>query len=140
MLNVNKFSSGLKVAPVLNLARCQIFASFCFFGPFLPIFRLLEDQNRCRRHFCTVQDNESAKKVAKRCNKSEMNQMFSTGLNLALALHLIQGAEFIPVLHLARSQLKVMNVPHYFYFASCFFELHLDPQKHLKRLFRNKNP
>jgi len=63
---------------VLNLAQCQIFISFCRFASFLPIFRNLRDQNRCHRHFCTVQDHESAKKVAKRCNKGEKKQMFGT--------------------------------------------------------------
>jgi len=34
---------------------------------------------------------ENAKKVAKRCNKGEKKQMFGTGINLALALHLVQS-------------------------------------------------
>jgi len=37
------------------------------------------------------EDHESAKKVAKRCNKGEKKQMFGTGLNLALVLHLVQS-------------------------------------------------
>jgi len=94
VLNVaywDKFSSGLNVAPVLLLAQCQIFVSYYHFASFLPLFRLIRDQNRCRRHFCTVQLHESAKKEAKRCNKSEKKQMFGTGLNLALVLHLVQS-------------------------------------------------
>jgi len=38
-----------------------------------------------------LKTTESAKKVAKRCNKGEKKQMFGTGLNLALALLLVQS-------------------------------------------------
>jgi len=35
--------------------------------------------------------SKALKKVAKRCNKGEKNQLFGTGLNLALVLNLIQS-------------------------------------------------
>jgi len=35
--------------------------------------------------------SKAPKKWQKRCNKGEKKQMFGTGLNLALALHLVQS-------------------------------------------------
>jgi len=87
--------------------------SFCLFESFLPTFRLLQDQNRRHRHFYTVQDNESAKKVAKRCNKGEKEEMFGNGPKFSNGATFSPGAKFILVLHLTRCQLNVINVPHF---------------------------
>jgi len=68
--------------------------NICFFLPLCIIFANISTPSRSKlvpQTFLHCPRPKSAKKVAKRCNKGEKKQMFSTGLNLALELHLVQS-------------------------------------------------
>jgi len=91
MWHRDKFSSGLKVAPVLNLARAKnllLFALIASFCHFLWRFRCL---GQCRNVCGTDFDLEEVEILAKMMQNSKKKQMFDTGLNLALVLLLVQS-------------------------------------------------
>jgi len=86
---------------VLNLARCQTFAFFCPYCIVLQLFWRFRGLGQCRNVCGTDFELEGVEILAKMMQNGKKKQMFGTGLNLAL------------VLHLALCQLNVMNVPHY---------------------------
>jgi len=75
---------------VLNLAQCQIFASFrpCIV---LPLFWRFCVVGKCRNVCGTDFDLEGVEILAKIMQNGKKKQIFGTGLNLALALHLVQS-------------------------------------------------
>jgi len=76
---------------VLNLAQCQTIASFrhyCIVLPFFWRFRCLE---QCRNVCGTDFDFEGVEILAKMMQNGREKQMFGTGLNLGLALRLVQS-------------------------------------------------
>jgi len=88
----DKFSSsGLKVAPVLNSAQCQTFASFRPYCIGLPIFWRFLVVEQCRNVCGTDFDLEGVEILAKMVQNGKKKQIFVTGLNLALVLLLVQS-------------------------------------------------
>jgi len=73
---------------VLNLAQCQIFAPYCIFLPLFWRFRCL---GQCRNVCGTDFDLKGVEILAKMMQNGKMKQLFGTGLNLALALLLVQS-------------------------------------------------
>jgi len=86
MLHRDKFSSGLNVAPVLNLAQCQTFDSFCPNSIVLPLFWRFRGLGQCRNVCGTDFDLEGVEILAKMMQNGKKKQMLGTGLNLALVL------------------------------------------------------
>jgi len=76
---------------VLNLAQCQTFASFRLYFIVLPLFWRFRDLGQCRNVCGTDFDLERVEILAKMMQNGRKKQMFGTGLNLALALHLVQS-------------------------------------------------
>jgi len=76
---------------VLNLAQCQTFASFRSYCIVLPLFWRFRVVGQCRNVCGTDFDLEGAEILAKMMQNGKKTQLFGTGLNLALALHLIQS-------------------------------------------------
>jgi len=76
------------VAPVLNLAQNQTFASFRPYCIVLPLFFCL---GQCRNVCGTDFDLKEVEILAKIMQNDKKKQIFGTGLNLALALHLVQS-------------------------------------------------
>jgi len=81
----------LNVAPVLNLAQCQKFASFRPYCIFLPLFWRFRVVGQCRNVCGTDFDLECVEILAKMMQNGKKKQIFGSGLNLALALHLVQS-------------------------------------------------
>jgi len=81
----------LNVAPVLNLAHCQTFASFRPYCIFLPRFRRFRGLEQCRNVCGTNFDLEGVEILAKMMQNGKKKQMIGTGLNLALVLLLVQS-------------------------------------------------
>jgi len=81
----------LNVAPVLNLAQCQIFASFALIASFFPLFWRFRGLEQCRNVCGTDFDLEGVEILEKMMQNGKRKQMFGTGLNLALAPHLVQS-------------------------------------------------
>jgi len=75
---------------VLDLAQNQTFAPFCPYCIVLPLFcaRGLE---KCRNVCGTDFDLKGVEILAKIIQNGKKKQIFGTGLNLALALHLVQS-------------------------------------------------
>jgi len=82
---------GLNVAPVLNLAQCQTIASFRPYCIVLPLFWRFRGLEQCRNVCGSDFDLEGVEILAKMMQNGKKKQMFGTGLNLALALHLVQS-------------------------------------------------
>jgi len=57
----------------------------------LPLFWRFRDLGQCRNVCGTDFDLEGVEKLAKKMQNGRKKQMFGTGLNLALALHLVQS-------------------------------------------------
>jgi len=76
---------------VLNLAQCQTFASFRPYCIVLPIFWRFRGLKQCRNVCGTDVDLEGVEILAKMMQNGNNKQIFGTGLNLALALHLVQS-------------------------------------------------
>jgi len=76
---------------VLNLAQCQTFASFRHYCIILPLFWRFRGLRQCRNVYGTDFDLEGVGKLAKMMQNGKKKQMFGTGQNLALALHLVQS-------------------------------------------------
>jgi len=76
---------------VLNLARCQTFASFRSYCIVLPIFCRFCGVEQCRNVCGTDFDLEGVEILAKMMQNGKKKQIFGTGLNLAMALHLVQS-------------------------------------------------
>jgi len=76
---------------VLNLAQCQTFAPFCPYCIVLPLFWHFRVVGECRNVFGTDFDPEGVEILAKMMQNGKKKQMFGTGLNLALVLHLFQS-------------------------------------------------
>jgi len=76
---------------VLNLARCQTFASFRPYCIVLPLFLRFRGLGQCRNVCGTDFDLEQVKILAKMMQNGKKKQIFGTGLILALALHLVQS-------------------------------------------------
>jgi len=74
---------------VLNLARCQTFASFRPYCIILPLFWRSGVVRQCRNVCGTDFDLEEVEILAKMMQKGKKEQMFGTGLNLELALLLV---------------------------------------------------
>jgi len=81
----------LNVAPVLNLAQRQTFVSFYPYCNVLPLFWRFFVVGQCRNVCGTDFDLEGVEILAKMMQNGKKKQMFGTGLNLALALHLVQS-------------------------------------------------
>jgi len=81
----------LNVAPVLNLAQCQTFASFRPYCIILPLFWRFRVVGQCRNVCGTDFDFEEVEKLAKLIQNGRKKQMFGTGLNLPLVLLLVQS-------------------------------------------------
>jgi len=76
---------------VLNLAQCQIFASFRPFCIVLPLFWRFSVVGHCRNVCGTDFDLEGVEILAKMMQNGRKKQMFGTGLNLAVVLLLVQS-------------------------------------------------
>jgi len=76
---------------VLNLAQCQLFASFHPYCIVLPLFWRFRVVGQCRNVCGTDFDIEEVKILAKMMQNGKKKQMIGTGLNLALALYLVQS-------------------------------------------------
>jgi len=76
---------------VLNLAWCQTFASFCPYCIVLPLFWHFRGLGQCRNVCGTDFDLEGVEILAKMMQNGKKKQIFGNGLNLALALHLVQS-------------------------------------------------
>jgi len=76
---------------VLNLARCQTFASFRPYCIILPLFLRFHGLEQCRNVCGTDFDLEGVEILAKMMQNGRKKQIFGTGLNLALALHFVQS-------------------------------------------------
>jgi len=86
-----------------HLLHFALIASFChFFGAFVAL-------NSAAMSAAPILnfDLEGVEILAKMMQNAKRKQMFGTGAKFST------GATFIPVLHLARCQLNVMNVPQY---------------------------
>jgi len=75
---------------MLNLARCQTFASFRLCCIILPLFWRFRGLGQCRNVCGTDFDLGEVEILAKMMQNGKKKQMFDTGLNLALALLLVQ--------------------------------------------------
>jgi len=76
---------------VLNLAQSQTFASFRPYCIVLPLFWHFRGLEQCRNVCGTDFDLEGVEILAKMMQNGKKKQRFGTGLNLALALHLVQS-------------------------------------------------
>jgi len=76
---------------VLNLAQCQIFASFRSYCIVLPLFWRFCGLGQCRNVCGTDFELEGFKILAKMMQNGKKKQMFGTGLNLALVLLLVHS-------------------------------------------------
>jgi len=76
---------------VLNLTQCQKFASFRHCCIFLPLFWSFRDLGQCRNVCGTDFDLEGVEILAKMMQNGKKKQIFGTGINLALALLLVQS-------------------------------------------------
>jgi len=76
---------------VLNLAQFQIFSSFRPYCIVLSIFWPFRVVGQCRNVCGTDFDLEGVEILAKMMQNGKKKQMFGTGLNLALALLLVQS-------------------------------------------------
>jgi len=95
---------------VLNLARCQKFASFrpyCIVLPLFVAFVLLDSAEMSAAPILISKGSKIGKNDAKQQKETNTwhRAKFSTGATLNKS-----RAKFIPVLHLARCQLNVINV------------------------------
>jgi len=66
----------------------------CFFSPLLHHFATFcrfRDLEQCRNVCGTDFDHEGVEILAKMMQNGKKKQIFGTGLNLALALHLVQS-------------------------------------------------
>jgi len=102
MWHRDKFSSGLKVAPVLNLAKCQTFTSFRPHCIVLPLFWRFRGLGQCRNVCDTDYHLKGVEILAKMMQNGKKKEIIGTGINLALVLHLVQrkiypGATFSTV-------------------------------------------
>jgi len=76
---------------VLNLAQCQTFVSLRPNCIVLPIFWRFRGLEQCR-NVCGIDfDLEGVEILAKMMQNGKKEQIFGTGLNLALVLHLVQS-------------------------------------------------
>jgi len=91
MQHRDKFSSGLNLAPELNLAQNQTFAPFCPYCIALLLFWRFRGLEQCRNVCGTDFDLGGVVILAKMMQNGKKKQMFGTGLNLALVLHLVQS-------------------------------------------------
>jgi len=76
---------------VLHLAQCQTIASFRPYCIVLPLFWRFRGLEQFRNVCGTDFDLEGVEILAKMMQNGKKKQMFGTGLNLALALHLVQS-------------------------------------------------
>jgi len=76
---------------VLNLAQCQTFASFRPYCIVLPLFWLFRGLEQCRNVRGTDFYLEGVEILAKMMQNGKKEQMFGTGLNLALGLCIVQS-------------------------------------------------
>jgi len=76
---------------VLNLAQCQTFAYFRPYCIVLPLFWRFRVVGKCRNVSGTDFDLEGVEILAKMMQNGKKKQIFGTGLNLALALNLVQS-------------------------------------------------
>jgi len=76
---------------VLNLAQFQKFASFRHYCIVLPLFWRFRGLGQCRNVCGTDFDLKGVEILAKMMQNGKKMQIFGTGLNLALALHLVQS-------------------------------------------------
>jgi len=76
---------------VLNLALCQTFASFRPYCIVLPLFWRFCGLEQFRNVCGTDLDLEGVEILAKMMQNCKKKQIFGTGLNLALVLHLVQS-------------------------------------------------
>jgi len=76
---------------VLNLAQCQTIASFRPYCIVLPLFWRFRSLEECRNVCGTDFDLEGVEILAKMMQNGKKKQIFGTGLNLALMLHLVQS-------------------------------------------------
>jgi len=76
---------------VLNLAQCQTFAPFRPYCTVLPLFWRFFGLEQCRNVCGAAFDLEGVEILAKMMQNGKKKQIFGTGLNLALALHLVQS-------------------------------------------------
>jgi len=76
---------------VLNLAQCQTIASFRPYCIVLPLFWRFRVVGQCRNICGTDFDLERVEIFAKMMQNGKKKQKLSTGLNLALALNLVQS-------------------------------------------------
>jgi len=76
---------------VLNLAQCQTFTSFRPYCIVLPLFWRSRGLEQCRNVCGTDFYLEGVVILAKIMQNGKKKQIFGTGLNLALALHLVQS-------------------------------------------------
>jgi len=75
---------------VLNLGQCQTFVSFRPYCIVLPLFWRFHGLDECRNDCGTDFDLEKVEIFAKMMQNGKKKQIFGTGLNLALVLHLVQ--------------------------------------------------
>jgi len=71
---------------VLNLAQCQSFASFHLYCIILPLSWRFRGLEQCRNVCGTDFDLAEVEILAKMMQNGKKNQIFGTGLNLALVL------------------------------------------------------
>jgi len=83
MLHRDKFSSGLNVAPELNLALSQTIASFRPYCIILQLFWRFRGLEQCRNVCGTDFDLEGFEILAKMMQNGKKKHIFGTGLNLA---------------------------------------------------------
>jgi len=76
---------------VLNLVQSQTFASFRPYCIVLPLFWRFRGLGQCRNVCGTDFEPEGVKILEKIMQNGKKKQMFGTGLNLALALHLVHS-------------------------------------------------
>jgi len=76
---------------VLNLAQFQTFASFCRFASFCHFFGAFVLLVSAEISVAPIFDLEGVEKLEKMMQNGKKKQIFGTGLNLALVLHLIQS-------------------------------------------------
>jgi len=76
---------------VLNLARCQTFASFRPYCIVLQLFWRFRGLGLCRNVCGTDFDLELVEILEKMMKNGKKKHIFGTKLNLALVLHLVQS-------------------------------------------------
>jgi len=76
---------------VLNLAQNQTFAPFCSYCIVFTLFWHFCGRKQCRNVCGNDFDREGVEILAKMVQNGKKKQIFGTGLNLALQLHLVQS-------------------------------------------------